>query len=48
MSYDDFLFYLPAFGSIFIAAASALVAWLVWRILTARKKRKAVEKSQKT
>ena len=47
MSYDDFLFYLPAFGSIFITVASALAAWLVWRLITARKKSKGVEKSQK-
>jgi len=50
MTYDDFLFYLPAFGSLFIVIASALTAWLVWKLLTSRKKdgdKKGVEKSQK-
>ena len=38
MSLEDFLFYLPAFGSVFIAAASTLAVWLVWRIFKGRKK----------
>lgn len=47
MSYDDFLFYLPAFGSLFIALASALTVWLIWKLIRSRKKDRGVEKSQK-
>lgn len=48
MTYDDFLFYLPAFGSLALVGVSLAVSWLVWRLISAaRAKRKAVEKSQK-
>ncbi|MEK7546202.1 MAG: hypothetical protein AAB554_03970 [Patescibacteria group bacterium] len=49
MTYDDFLFYLPAFGSFALVGASIACSWLVWRLLQARKKKsEPVEKSPKT
>lgn len=47
MSYDDFIFYLPAFGSLFILLASVLASWLVWKLIRSRKKDGGVEKSPK-
>jgi len=48
MTYEDFLFYLPALGSVALIGISAVVSWAVWRIVRAYAKRKAVEKSEKT
>ena len=40
---DDLLFYLPAFGSLFIALAGTLTLFLAWRIWQAWKKRREAE-----
>ncbi len=40
MSYDDFLFYLPAFGSLALIGVSAIVGWLAWRLIDAWRKKK--------
>jgi len=48
MTYDDLVFYLPAFGSVALVGISAVLSWVVWRLLRDRAKRKAVEKSRKT
>jgi hypothetical protein len=37
---SDLEFYLPALGSLFIALAGALVAFLAWRMYRAWRKRK--------
>lgn len=47
MTYDDVLFYLPAFGSVALVGISAVVSWVVWRLIRDRAKRKAVEKSER-
>jgi hypothetical protein len=48
MTYDDFLFYLPAFGSFAFIGISAVLSWVLWRLISARLKRKPpVEKPPK-
>jgi len=48
MTYDDFLFYLPAFGSLAFVGISAVLSWVIWRLIRDRRKRGPVEKPPKT
>jgi len=49
MTYDDLLFYLPALGSLAFIGISAMLSYVLWRLISARLKRKPpVEKPPKT
>lgn len=48
MTYDDFIFYLPAFGSLALVGISAVLGFVFWRVYAEWKKKRAVEKSKKT
>ena len=48
MSYDDLLFYLPAFGSLALVGISAVLSYVIWRLIKDRKKKGPVENPPKT
>ncbi|HTK59582.1 MAG TPA: hypothetical protein VL283_00080 [Candidatus Baltobacteraceae bacterium] len=46
MTYDDFLFYLPAFGSLAFVGISAVLTWVVWRLIRDRKAARAAKSKE--
>ncbi len=48
MTYDDLLFYLPALGSFAFIGISVVLGYLLARAVRAWKKRRPVEKSEKS
>jgi hypothetical protein len=48
MTYDDLVFYLPALGSVALIGISAVLSWVLLRLIRARAKRKALENRRKT